>query len=67
MKHTIKIIFGKEQVNKIHNSKPLTKEELNLNVKGYSFNSEIERIAFCKGIEEAVGWTECYICEENLV
>lgn len=61
MKYTATIIFGKEQVDKINNNQPLIKEELDLNVKEYSFNTEIEKVAFCKGISESVGWIECYI------
>jgi len=66
MKYTVKIIFGKEQVNKIHSIQPLTNEESELNVKEYNFETEIELVAFCKGVEEAVGWTDCYLCQESL-
>ena len=33
--------------------------------KEYNFNSEEEKLAFIKGIEEAVGWTECYVLENE--
>ncbi|MCC7534463.1 MAG: hypothetical protein IT246_11020 [Bacteroidia bacterium] len=66
MKYTVKIVFGKEQVNKIFNNEKLNNEELKLNTKEFSFETYIEKIAFCKGIEEAIGWTEYVILEELL-
>ncbi|MCC7521235.1 MAG: hypothetical protein IT220_06335 [Flavobacteriaceae bacterium] len=62
MKYTVTIIFGKEQVSKIFNSENLTNEELKLNKKVYSFDTLIEKEAFIKGIEESIGWSECYVC-----
>jgi len=59
MSYTVKIIFGKEQVNKFYSDEPLTEYEKENNVKVYHFNSESEKQAFCKGINEAVGWVEC--------
>ncbi len=62
MKHTLKIVFGKEQVLKVYNGEPLTTNELNINVKEYVFNELKEKEAFIKGINEAVGWTEyCFL------
>ncbi len=66
MKYTVKIVFGKEQVNKIFNNEKLNNEELKINTKEFSFETDIEKIAFCKGIEEAIGWTEYVILEELL-
>ncbi|MCU0360058.1 MAG: hypothetical protein MUF75_04960 [Bacteroidia bacterium] len=63
MKHTIKIVFGKEQVLKLHSSQPLTKEEKLLNVKEYTFNSLKEKDAFINGINEGLGWMEICIPE----
>ena len=60
---TVKIVFGKEQVLKVHNGEALNEEELKLNVKEFSFNSEEEKIAFVNGVNEAIGWTECCIPE----
>lgn len=34
--------------------------EKSINVKTYSFNSKAELLAFKKGMQEAVGWTEAY-------
>jgi hypothetical protein len=62
MKYTVTIIFGKEQVSKIFNSENLTNEELKLHKKVYSFDTFIEKEAFIKGIEESIGWSECYVC-----
>jgi hypothetical protein len=66
MKYTIKIIFGKEQIDKYIFKIPLSKEEIEINVKEYSFETEIELIAFKKGVLEAVGWMECQIIDQNV-
>ncbi len=63
MKYKLKVIFGKEQVSKILNNEALSDEELNLNVKEYQFETEIEKQAFIRGLNEAVGWTEFCIPE----
>jgi hypothetical protein len=63
MKHSIKIIFGKEQVNKFLSDVPLTKEEKSINEKEYHFKTQLELDAFLKGVNETVGWLECYIVE----
>ena len=61
MKHSIKIIFGQEQVNKFYCNEPFTSEEKQTNIKEYSFGSKEQLDAFCLGINESVGWTECHI------
>lgn len=61
----VTVIFGTEQVNKIHNGFLLTNEEKKLFQKEYNFNSVDEELAFIKGIEEAVGWNECYVLENE--
>lgn len=66
MIYTLKIVFGKEQVTKAFNNVPFTKEELEINVKEYSFNSQEEKEAFLKGINEAIGWNECCVPELEL-
>jgi len=66
MKHTLKVIFGKEQVIKAYNNESFTDEELAINVKVYSFNTNEEKEAFVKGINETIGWTECCIPELEL-
>lgn len=63
MKHTLKVIFGKEQVAKILNNEVLSNEELNINVKEYQFETEKEKQAFINGLNEAVGWTDICIPE----
>ena len=63
MKHTLKVIFGKEQVVKIYNNTPLSDEEIKLNVKEYQFNSAQEKQAFIKGLNEAIGWVDFCIPE----
>jgi hypothetical protein len=66
MKHTLKIIFGKEQVLKVYNGENLRDEELKANVKEFSFNSEEEKNAFANGVYEAIGWSDCCIPEYEL-
>jgi hypothetical protein len=51
MKHSIELIFGKE--------------EININRKEYHFETKIELDAFLKGLNEAVGWTEFYQLTSN--
>jgi hypothetical protein len=65
MMHTAKIIFGKEQVDKFITNIPLSKDELLINVKEFSFETKAELMSFKKGINEAIGWTECYIFENT--
>lgn len=67
MKHFLKVIFGKEQVMKIYNNDPLTKEEIALNIKEYQFETDNEKQAFINGLNEAIGWQEFYVPElENV-
>lgn len=61
MKYSLKIIFGKEQVDKFLSNIPLTKDEFDINVKEFSFETELELIAFKKGVNESIGWQEVYI------
>ena len=67
MKHSIKIIFGKEQANKFLNNVPLSEEEKSINEKEYYFETKLELNAFLKGVNETVGWLECYIVESETV
>ncbi len=59
--HRVKIIFGKEQVNKYLTGDNLSAEDLTLNVKNYEFDTAEEKNAFIKGIRASVGWSECHI------
>lgn len=61
----ITIVFGTEQVNKMHNGLSLTDEEKLIYQKDYYFNTEEEISAFIKGIDETVGWNECYVLENE--
>ncbi len=61
MSRTIKVIFGKEQKDKWLNNIPFSYEEEKNNIKNYHFQTESEEIAFCLGLEEAVGWLELVI------
>jgi hypothetical protein len=56
----VTIIFGKEQVDKIHQNQVLTEIEKDKYQKNYFFESKVEADAFVMGIQEAVGWQEVY-------
>ncbi len=66
MKYTIKMIFGQEQIDKFILKIPLSKEEIEINVKEFSFETEIELLAFKKGVSETIGWMECHIIDQNV-
>lgn len=61
MSHSIKLILGKEQVNKFLAGTQFSKEEKKINEKKFIFETEVEMKAFIKGVNETVGWTECYV------
>jgi hypothetical protein len=63
MKHSVKIIFGKEQVNKFILDTPFSKEEKDINEKIFYFKSKGELNAFIKGVDITVGWSEAYTAE----
>jgi hypothetical protein len=63
MIHSIKIVFGKEQVNKLIVNIPLSNEEKAIYEKEYQFETKSELDAFCKGVNEAVGWNEFFVFE----
>ena len=62
----LKVVFGKEQVQKMLNHIPLSKEDLELNFKVYSFNTEEEAIAFENGLNEAIGWLEVFVLKDDI-
>lgn len=64
MKLKLDIVFGKEQVLKTYKNEPLTIEEKCINLKSFEFKTDAEKIAFTKGLEEAVGWTDFLVLEE---
>jgi|LakMenEpi03Aug12_release.lakeMendotaPanAssembly.Ray.scaffolds.fasta_scaffold1289118_2 hypothetical protein len=66
MKHTLHVIFGKEQVAKFYNNdESLTDEEISLYTKQYHFNTEAEKLAFIYGLHESNGWQEYCIPESE--
>ncbi len=67
MKHKVKIIFGKEQVNKFLSDVPFSIDEKTINEKEFSFETKSELDAFIKGVNETIGWLECYIVEGTVV
>ncbi len=64
MSYHAKIIFGKDQVNKFHKNEPFTDCERITNLKEYTFETKVERIAFYKGIGEALGRLEFEVIRE---
>lgn len=60
MTHSIQLIFGKEQVNKILANTPLSEDENIIHQKVFNFNSKEELMAFEQGLNEAIGWCEYY-------
>ena len=65
MNYQLKIIFGKEEVNKFYNDDRFTVDEIVNNVKEFHFKTESEMEAFIKGIEASSGWTEYSIIEQK--
>lgn len=59
-----KIIFGKDQLKNFHKNEPFTDCEKITNVKEYTFETKTERIAFYKGIGEAMGRLEFEVIGE---
>ena len=59
----LKIIYGQEAVKKLYSDEELTSEELEENVKIFQFETENEKRAFIKGVEETIGWNEYCIPE----
>lgn len=65
MNYSVKIIFGKEQVEKFYNGIELTKEEKNNFIKEYFFESIEQKEYFLKGMDEAVGWLDFIVYNEK--
>ena len=63
MKHTVQVVFGKEQVKKWFAGESLAADDKALYVKEYQFESEKEKQAFIHGLNEAVGFVEFCIPE----
>lgn len=68
MKYSIKIIFGKEQVDKYLSDIPLASDEKEIHEKEYFFKTKPELEAFLKGVDETVGWSEyCQVENKNSI
>lgn len=65
--YTITILFGKEVIQKHLNGETLSALEKETHLKTYEFESEAEKFAFQRGVDEAVGWQESYILSEKLL
>ena len=61
----IQIVFGKEEANKILNNISLNNDEMENNVKTFTFNSEDAKKGFIKGINAALGWQEGFIITDK--
>ncbi len=67
MSYSIQLLFGKNEINKYHLDIALTVAEKEINLKRYSFEHRLERDAFLKGVNEAIGWTEYFLTESNVI
>jgi len=67
MTYNLKILFGKSEIQKYHSDIALTIAEKEINLKQYSFDYRLERDTFLKGINEAVGWTEYFLIESDVI
>ena len=65
MEYSVKIIFGKEQVDKYLSEIPLDNDEKEIHEKEYFFETKAELEAFIKGVDETVGWSE--YCQVEIV
>jgi len=65
MTYYTKLIFGKDQIKKYHNNETFTDSERIINLKKYSFETQEERNAFYKGIDESIGWLEVEVINES--
>lgn len=66
MKHTIRIIFGKEDVDNYLRDGDFTQTLEGVHIKEFYFETESEKMAFCKGIDEAIGWLEYCIVDNQM-
>ena len=67
MPYNLKILLGKNEIQKYHSDIALTITEKEINLKQYSFDYRLERDTFLKGINEAVGWTEYFLIESDVI
>lgn len=65
MSYHAEIIFGKDQVEKYHKNEAFTDYEKDINLKIYSFETQAERNAFYKGLDEAMGWLAFEVINES--
>lgn len=61
MTYKISVIFGKDEISKFYRGEYFSELEKEINIKEFLFNTIEEQEAFCKGIQEGVGWCEIYI------
>ena len=64
MKFITELIFGKEQIAKYHNNQSFSDFEKIINIKKYTFETQLERNAFYRGLVEGVGWSEFEVVKE---
>lgn len=65
MRYKLRILFGEEQIDKMNNNEPFSEFERDCYIKVYTFQSKKEMKSFYLGIEEGVGWLECYFLDKN--
>ena len=65
-KYSVRVIFGTDQVKKFIEGKSFTESEVDLNFKEYGFRTRKELDAFILGVDETVGWLECFYEIQNI-
>jgi len=63
MSYTVKVIFGKQQVDATYRGEALLEQEAELYSKVFEFATMNEKLAFIQGLNEAVGWLDICIPE----
>jgi hypothetical protein len=64
MRYSVEIIFGKDQIRKYNNNEAFNDFEKTVNFKKYTFETQLQRNAFYKGISETIGWLEFEVVKE---
>lgn len=55
------VIFGKQGINEFLNNQKILNNKIDSLISKYNFKSDLEKKAFIKGLNEAIGWSDYYI------
>ncbi|MBL0735928.1 hypothetical protein JI750_03465 [Flavobacterium sp. GN10] len=64
MRYSVEIIFGKDQIRKYNNNEAFNDFEKTVNFKKYTFETQVQRNSFYKGMSETIGWMEFEVVKE---